>query len=318
MSCAEISSARIAEDLRKMGVSEGDHISLALALSKVGRVAGGPESFIDAVLDVLGPEGTLMMNTYTHFFHVTQREALEAYPPFDYRSTSCWTGLVPDTLRKHPGALRSRHPVNSITAVGKMAMYLTEGHDHASRPYLPYSRLAEIGGISLFIGLEDRMVALRHEAQYLANLTNVVPLEVCINYLGDDEEIRLFKAKDVFACSVSLQRLTPYLRNHGILKEGYIGNAPSILVYTKRALDDMAELLSDSPALTLCDDIACIWCRELERRLNLYGDIANPKAFQSNPLLKSAIALINNRRLGGSWAAIQAIGLVKKVYDRYK
>lgn len=306
---------RLISDLNAIGLKQGDHISVALALSKVGRVIGGPEAFIDAVIDVIGSEGTMMVNTYTRFFHISQIKAANDYTSFDPESTSCWTGFVSETLRKRPYAIRSRHPTNSVAAIGRKARYLTEGHGPYARSYLPYSRLAEIGGKSLFIGLEDSLVAMRHEAQHMAGLLDIVPLEMCINYIDEDGKTRLFRGSDVYACTKTLPRLVPLIRDRGILKEGRIGNAPSILVSTKDALDLMAKLLRKDPALNLCDDITCIWCRELERRMNLYRTIKSPTPFQKNILWIELLALVNMYRLRGSWAAIRAIGIIGTAYE---
>jgi len=56
-------------------------------------------------------------------------------------------------------------------------------------------------------------------------------------------------------------------------------------------------MLKKNPALNLCHDISCLWCRELERRLDLYARIEHPAYFQRNRLIRSALALINRFRL---------------------
>ncbi len=312
----DVTKERLISDLKKIGLNQGDHVSIASALSRVGNIIGGPEAFIDAVIEVIGPEGTLMVNTYTNFVHIFQMEAANNYPPFDPQSTPSVSGLISETLRKNPQAMRSRHPTSSIAAIGGKASFLTEGHGPHSRARLPYSRLAEIGGKSLFIGLGDSLVALRHEAQYLAELLDIVHFESCINYIDEDGKTKLFRAADVTACVKTLPRLVPVMRDRGILKEGMTGNARSILVSTKEALDLMAELLKNDPALNLCDDIDCIWCRELERKMNLYGKIENPRPFQKNIFWIQLLRLINKHRLSGSREAMRSMVIAKMAYDR--
>ena len=298
---------------------DGDDLAVALSLKSVGRVQGGADGLIGALLEAVGPDGTIMMNTHTPFFHISQIKSCSPMASdtkyiFDYRSTPTWTGIVPETFRKRDGALRSRHPICSVTAMGAKAGYLTEGHDESSRPYLPYSRLAEVGGKVLYIGLNDRMVAMRHEAQYLAGLMDVVPLEVAVRYIDpDDGNVSLFRAKNVYACVTNLKVLVPLLREKGLLTEGKIGAADSILVSAKDTLFAMAEMLREDPTLTLCEDVSCIWCRELERRMNLYDGIEDPETFQRNRIAILALGMINRRRLDGSWAAIRVIGLAKKI-----
>jgi len=309
-----ITKERLESDLRKMGLNRGDHVSIASALSKVGPIVGGPEAFIDAVIEVIGPEGTLMVNTYTTGFHVFQLEAANNYPPFDPKLTPCVTGVVSETLRKNPQAIRSRHPTSSVAAIGKKASFLIEGHGPYAGARLPYSKLAEIGGKSLFIGLGNNLVALRHEAQFRAGLIDIVHLESCINYLDEDGKTRPFKGADVTACTRALPRLVPIMMQRGMVKEGTIGNARSILVSTKESLDLMTDLLRKDPTQNLCDDIACIWCRELERKMSLYKKIKNPLLFQKNTILIQLLGIINRHRLRGSRQAMRSIFVVKTAY----
>ncbi|PVX26459.1 MAG: hypothetical protein CW691_01400, partial [Candidatus Bathyarchaeum sp.] len=57
------------------------------------------------------------------------------------------------------------------------------------------------------------------------------------------------------------------------------------------------EMLTENPTLTLCEDVSCIWCRELERRMNLFSRIENPKFFQKNGIAVNLTALVNRVRL---------------------
>lgn len=310
-----ISKGQLLEDLRHIGVCEGDHIAVALSLRRVGTVQGRAEAFIDALLEAVGSGGTIMMNSHTPFFPVSQIESSDPKYIFDYRSTPTWTGVVPEALRNRRAALRSRHPICSVVAMGAKADHLAGGHDEDSPPYSPYSRLAEIGGKLLYVGLDDRMVAMRHEAQNLAGLMDVVPLEVAIRYLNpEDGRIELFRATNVFSCVNNLSTLVPALRGMGLIVDGKIGAADSILAPAKAALLAMAEILRGDPTKTLCRDFSCVWCRELERRMDLRERIEDPEIFQKSRALMEILGIINQRRMRGSWAAIKGVGLLKKIF----
>lgn len=312
----DITKESLKSDLRKIGLEQGDHVSIASALSTVGHISGGPEAFIDAVMDVIGPEGTLMVNTYTPFFYNYQIKALDSCPPFNPQSTHCLTGIIAETMRKRPQAIRSCHPTSSVAAIGAKAGFLTDGHGPHAAARLPYSRLAELGGKSLFIGLGDNLVALRHEAQYRAGLLDAVHLESCIYYIDEDGETRLFKGADVTSCVRTLPRLVRIMRERGLLKEGTVGNAPCILVSTNDALHFMTELLNKEPTLNLCDSMACIWCRELERKMNLYSQIKNPRSFQKNIVWIRLLSLINKHRLRGSRTVLGSMFIISAAYNR--
>lgn len=288
-----VSKDRLISDLRRMGVSEGDHIAVTLSFKSIGYVDRGPETFIDAVLEVLGPDGTLLMNTFTRTFPLSMIPSDYVY---DKRTTPVWTGLVPETLRRRRGSTRSHHPSFSVAAVGRLAQYLTKDHDENSNLFLPYSRLAEADGKYLSIGLANRLVAIRHEAQRLAGLFDLVPQWRGVKYKDIQRRMRIH-IYNALPCIRKLPELVPALEKMGIVETGKIGMARSLLAPAKDLLHAMAEMLEKDPTLNLCDDILCLWCREAERRLDLYERIENPRFFQSNLFLMRIIALINGFRL---------------------
>jgi hypothetical protein len=98
-------------------------------------------------------------------------------------------------------------------------------------------------------------------------------------------------------CARKLPKLVPLLRKEKILKIGKIGIAYSILAPANALLKEMAEMLKADPTLNLCDGFYCLWCREFERRMNLYRKIKKPKFFQKNILVIKLISLINKYRL---------------------
>jgi aminoglycoside 3-N-acetyltransferase len=307
-----MTESRLLKDLRKIGVKRNDHLAVGLSLGSIGRVEGGPDAVIDALLDAVGPEGTVMMNTHTRFVHASKIESINYI--FDPKITPVQTGVVPEAFRKRPDAIRSRHPVTSVTAVGKMAEYLTQDHNQEAGAYSPYSRLAEIGGNLLYIGLGDRLVAVRHEAQKLAGLAEIVPLYLGIRYLNERGEVKTFIGNDFFSCLKRHPELVKDLRARGVVKEGFIGNAKSLLLPTRETLFVLADALKKDPTRNLCADLSCMWCRVLENRMNLCGRIENPRLYQRNPLVRNTISFLNGYRLQDSRTALRAVQLMETAY----
>jgi len=292
----EISRQRIIDDLKKIGVEKGDHLGIGLSFKRIGHIIGGPETFIDAVLEAIGPDGTLMMNTYTEFFYLTELRLGWTDYIFDVNSTEVNTGIVPETFRKREKSIRSRHPTNSNTALGKFAQFLTEDHDENASAYLPYSKLASINGKYLAIGIGDRMVGFRHRAQYEAGLLNIVPWKRGVKYKDKNGNIKIFILKDRGGCTRKLPELVSKIRKEGLVQDGKIGMADAVLLPAKESLERMSDLLKNNPLLNLCENPLCLWCREIEKRLNLYDRIENPKYFQENKFVIFIISLINRLR----------------------
>jgi hypothetical protein len=206
------------------------------------------------------------------------------------------------------------HPTHSVTAIGKYARYLTENHNDKSSLHMPFSRLAKVNGKILCIGIGDNLVAIRHQAQYLAGLLKNVSFGYGVKYRDVDGNIKLFVLNGE-GCVKKLPELVPILREKGIIKDGKIGMANALIGPAKETLEIMTSLLKNKPSLNLCDDITCLWCRELERRENLLKDLENPNLFQKNFLIIRIITLINWFRLRHCMTAnilMWFIGKVKK------
>ncbi len=309
---AKITKQRIIRDLKAIGVKERDHLGLGLSFKRIGYVKGGPEALIDALIEAVGPEGTIMMNAYSEFFYPAEVRLGWIDYVFDPDLTKVNTGIVPETFRQHKNSIRSQHPTNSVAAVGKFAKYLTDGHDENASSYLPYSRLADINGKYLAIGIGDRLVGFRHQAQCAAGLLEVVPWRRVVKYRDADGEIKTFDLRDRGGCTKRLPELVSHLRTQGLSQDGKIGMARAVLVPAKESLEIMTNLLKNNPEKNLCDKASCLWCRELERRMNLYKKIEHHRYFQKNTLVKHFIALINWLRERDNSVVARIKGSIKR------
>lgn len=161
----QITQAEIAGGLRALGLRPGQQVLAHTSLSSLGHVVGGADALIDAIRDVIGPGGTLLAPT------LTGSEALSAANPpiFDPVATSCWTGRVPETLRRRPDALRSLHPTHSVAAVGADAAALLAGHGNSITPcdeHSPYGKLAQSPmGAILLIGVGHESNTTLHHVE---------------------------------------------------------------------------------------------------------------------------------------------------------
>src|SRR3954468_14214842 len=100
------------------------------SMGSLGFVAGGTQAVVTALLDVLGPDGTLVVPTHmpencdpagwgnppvpADWWPIIRSGS----PGFDPRRTpSRWMGVLPETVRMWPGAVRSDHPYVSCAAI---------------------------------------------------------------------------------------------------------------------------------------------------------------------------------------------------------
>jgi aminoglycoside 3-N-acetyltransferase len=121
--------SRLAADLQRLGIEPGGLLMVHTRMSALGWVVGGSETVVRALLDALGPAGTVM--AYAGWEDDTfdlatlppaWRVAVEAETPGFDRATSEAVrehGRVPERIRTWPGALRSRHPEANVVPSGR-------------------------------------------------------------------------------------------------------------------------------------------------------------------------------------------------------
>jgi aminoglycoside 3-N-acetyltransferase len=136
-------------------------------------VVGGAETVVSALLDALGPDGTLMAYTgwqdappddLGDLDEETKQTYIEEHPAYDPRvALSCRDhGRIPEALRTWPGARHSWHPEAGVAVVGLLADELTAEHpyDDAYGVGTPYARLVELGGQVVVLGAPLNTVTL--------------------------------------------------------------------------------------------------------------------------------------------------------------
>ena len=154
--------------VRNVGLKEGSTVMVHTSLSRIGYVCGGAQTVIEALIEVVGHEGTLMMPTQSwknldpeDGVHWDTEEEYwdiirENWPAYDKRITPTNTmGAVSEMFRSWPGTVRSDHPARSVAAWGKYAKYLVEDHDISNifGEGSPVGKLYELDGEVLLIGV---------------------------------------------------------------------------------------------------------------------------------------------------------------------
>ena len=180
---APVTHKRIVQDLRKLGVRQGEVLLVHSSLSAVGYICGGAETLIRALIEVLGDDGTLVMPTHSgdysepdyweappvpETWRAIIRESTPAYDPL--LTSTRGMGRVPELFRHFPGILRSSHPAHSFAALGPQAEWITSGHvlEEGLGEGSPLGRLYELRGRVLLIGCGHDSNTSIHLAEHRA------------------------------------------------------------------------------------------------------------------------------------------------------
>ncbi len=170
------------KDLRRVGIQPGQSLLVHCSLSKIGWIAGGAQALIEALLDAVGPEGTLVFPSFTA--GLTDPACWECPPvpkswwpvireemtPFNPATTPCrGMGQVAELFRTWPGAKRSYHPQNSFAALGAKAEDYTRTHHlrEAMGVRSPLGALYEDGAKVLLLGVGYRNCTSFHLSEAL-------------------------------------------------------------------------------------------------------------------------------------------------------
>lgn len=140
-----INPASLAADLRQLGLRAGDTVMVHSAFKSLGVT--DPEVIIEALLEVLGEEGTLLMPALSY----------QQQPPLvhDTRRTPSCVGFLPEYFRKRPGTRRSLHPTHSVCGLGRRVDELLNDHLYDCTPcgwHSPFNKILHLPGKILMLG----------------------------------------------------------------------------------------------------------------------------------------------------------------------
>ncbi len=162
---ARVDRGGLAASLHGLGLKRGSTVVAHAALSRLGYVDGGPDTVIDALQDVVGRDGCIMMPTFPTAGSMAA--LIDTGVPFDYRTAPSKVGILTEVFRRRPDVVRSLHPTNAVAAWGDRAEELVAGHENSPTPYgpdTPYGRIAGQND-SYVLMLETHIHSFLHHLQ---------------------------------------------------------------------------------------------------------------------------------------------------------
>lgn len=170
-----------------MGIRQGDSLLVHSSMKALGPIAGGADGVIDTLIEVVTPEGLIVVPTHTW-------DVVNARQPVWHQTlTPSHVGVLTNRLRERREAIRSIHPTHSVAAIGRTASGFCQGHDRDDSPCSPtspYGRLIEMNGKVLLLGVDLTRCTLIHCLEEMAGLGEIWSLtrpepRYCIRANGD-------------------------------------------------------------------------------------------------------------------------------------
>jgi aminoglycoside 3-N-acetyltransferase len=145
--------------LIELGVEKKDVVMVHASMRKVAR---DPKDVVAALLETAG---TVMAYVDWEMSNV-----------FDPRTSRAIrdNGILAETIRAWPGAIRSAHPDAGMSAIGERAAWLTADHPfrYGYGEGSPLAKLDAIGGKVLLLGAPLDTITLLHFSEHVANIPN--------------------------------------------------------------------------------------------------------------------------------------------------
>jgi aminoglycoside N3'-acetyltransferase len=181
-------TGRFVNLLNDIGISRDDVLFVHSSMDWIGGGISEAVALIEALLEVVGNKGTLVMPSYTW------RGICPGRPPegvvVDLRRSPCAVGLLPEVFRRWPGVVRSASYWVPICALGPQASQLTANQAEIANPFAPDStfyRLSETGARLVGLGVSLNTSSVSHLPDY--DLASICPLEIFTEEPIDGEVI---------------------------------------------------------------------------------------------------------------------------------
>lgn len=244
-----------------------DALLIVHASFKACKAAGlTPETLIGELLERLGPQGTLMMPTFTYCYLHHPRHAV-----YDPASTpGVLNGILSETFRQMPGVVRSGNPTYSVAVCGKYARELTTGSkDNAGLGHgSSYETALKLGSKILLLNVRNNRNSMLHYAETASGVPyNDIPFRETWgrNALTINGEMELIP--EYSACSEEFGKFDEVFVKQGFARE-FDG---SFLIDAQPMVEFICSEIRKKPDIMLCHDPECEPCTRRRKRLQEKG-----------------------------------------------
>ncbi|MDD5729427.1 MAG: AAC(3) family N-acetyltransferase, partial [Victivallales bacterium] len=284
----QITQTEIVKALHRVGIKAGDCLFVHSSVSAFGRIDGGENAVIDALLEAVGPTGTILMPTFTVPFAAFAGELNKNrhYRPFAENDPSqIWVGSIPRTFLQRKGVIRSGHPSHSVAGFGPLAEACLKDHQENDPPTgktSPFAKLVEFKGKILYFGCGLDSSTFLHFLETEANLPYLRNALCAIKAeTGNIQTVlipqhlpghRDFYRNDAENCKFFRKVVANGLE----IKESTLGLNKIQLINAESFCELGSKAIKAEPDILLCDNPECPFCSGY-RRIKTENENGNDK-----------------------------------------
>jgi aminoglycoside 3-N-acetyltransferase len=146
----------IVSGLARLGVVSGDVLFVHSSLRAFGFVEGGEAVVADALIESVGPDGSVVVPTFGDYFQAETNV-------WDPVNTPSRMGRISEHIRTMPNALRSLHAIHPVSAIGAKAREVIGGdHETDFDQDSPFDKLITWGARILLLGVGWNVCTMFH------------------------------------------------------------------------------------------------------------------------------------------------------------
>lgn len=178
--------------MQQMGMRAGSVVCIHCAMKEFYNYEGTAEDLIKKILDVVGPEGTLVMPAFPDKKLSSQKGYI-----FNPKDDKTGAGYLAESFRKYPGVKRSLNVRHSVCAIGGKADMLLEGHENCENCWdenSPWYKMCQLNALVFNLGMPRSYIGtfhhcvesiLRNEHPYYAQFFNAPTENLYYNERGE-------------------------------------------------------------------------------------------------------------------------------------
>jgi aminoglycoside N3'-acetyltransferase len=251
----------LTDSIHSLGVKDGDLLNVKASMRSIGKIKGGANTLIEALLECIGESGTIVTDSFVLVHSPFRKEFITT---ISTQNSPSYAGALANAMIEHPSSYRSFHPVQKFVLIGRYAKELAESHNENSYAYDILRIMAERNGKNLKIGSDEKVpgVGTTHVAIGISKLRQKRPLKG-VRYQTQEGRIRTFFVNWSGGCMKSFIQLNALYKNSPgtVIGEGYVGRASSKLTSMKRTLElELDAIENDVEKFLRCGDPKCINC----------------------------------------------------------
>lgn len=246
------------QQLAKLDIKAGDSLIVHSSLKAMGWIAGGPQAVVEALLETVTEEGTIVMPSQSadnsdprywmeppipENWHQPLRDTLTAYDP--HLTGLRGMGKIAECFHRHPLTIRSPHPSHSFMAWGKNAEAWMYEHplEDSFGETSPLGKMIDAGVKIMLIGVGFDSCTALHLAEFRQDKLTTSPQGAAVRIDGK----RVWQTYD--CVDTDSDRFPELVKDYpGVILNGQLGQAEVKITAMKPLIEFGTEWLKKHPA----------------------------------------------------------------------